>query len=806
MIHKMDLPVTVDDRASLADLDAVLAGMAQLTGDERMMRLRSDQHARWQRGDRIPAEAYLARIAELRGDSAAAVDLIFSEILLRTDRGEQPSLQEYIDRFPSYEEALRRQIKLHEALQSMPQTMQGVGTIQELPGVSVQGVGAEFRKDAQPDSTTPPIPGIPGNAAPPNDYPPRISNLGLGQSPLQPQCRSEFIGKYRIIERLGSGGQGEVYRAVHPALGRDVVIKVARRAITGPQQQMLIEEGRILARLDDPGLVKVFDVDVDHNRPFVVFEYIAGRTLADIIQHELLPEKEVVALVADLAGIMDRLHRHGVVHRDLKPSNILIDAAGHARILDFGLSSLETAWDEINPAGPGMAGTLAYMSPEQAAGKTEHIGPRSDLFCLGGVLYHLLTGRPPYRAGSPQQVWQQALTARIQPPGELKPGIDRHLERVCLTALAADPAARYASGAEMQRALLAYSRRPYPRMAALCLLGLVLIAVIVIPLILRSWSHFSPGASDIYADAGYMIRQFEGHRGWVWGVAFAPDGLTALSCSGEDPGKEQPANADSGLRLWDVESGKQVRHLRTDKEAQLCIAICPDGKSAVSGGWNGDLHVWDLQGGREIASFRELHKERVHGVAITPDGSRVLSVSYDGSAVLWDIRTGIRLRRFKTSSKPMTHVALTSDGTRALASNDDQIAVWDVNAGTELSRKQADAWYVTSVSISVDGRHALSAGGKDGIQLWDLESMTKLRRLEGHENEVWRVVFSVDGRRALSGGSDRTVRLWDVERGVELSCLKGHTDHVFCVALSPDGRRALSSSKDGSVRLWQLPE
>jgi serine/threonine protein kinase len=623
---------------------------------------------------------------------------------------------------------------------------------------------------------------------------------------LLPEGFPELIGKYRVIEGLGSGGQGEVYRAVHPTLGRDVVIKVARRGLAAEQQKKLIEEGRILARLDDPGLVKVFDVDLHQGRPFVVLEYVAGRTLADVVRHEALPEKKVVALVAELAGIVDRLHRAGVLHRDLKPSNILIDGAGKLRILDFGLSSLESPWGTINPAAPGVSGTLPYMPPEQAAGQTEQIGPRSDLFSLGAVLYHLLTGRPPYSADSPQKLWQQALKAEIPTPRRQGRRLNHGLERICLTALAADPEKRYASGSEMQRALLTYARRPLLRTIGLCLSCLGLLVVLVLAVVFRGGSPPLPTSEESPTSSGYLIHRFEGHRGWVWGVTFAPDGKTALSCSGVDPKKAPPPDADTGLVLWDIETGKRLRNFQTTNEGQLCVAFTPNGQLAVSGGSNGHMHVWDVAGGRELDCFKELHKKEVRGVAVAPDGRRVLSASYDGSTVLWDIKTGAVLRRFKRSSRPVTHVALSSDGRKALTADDFEIVLWNVDDGTELGRKRAESKLVTCVALDRDGSHALSAGNREGIHWWDLESMTELRRFEGHTGVVWRVVLSPDGRRALSAGGDWTVRLWDVESGAEVTCLRGHTDMVYCVSFSPDGLRALSSGQDGSVCLWKLPE
>jgi tRNA A-37 threonylcarbamoyl transferase component Bud32 len=304
-----------------------------------------------------------------------------------------------------------------------------------------------------------------------------------GVSPVQPSPVKkpplDLIGKYRIVEKLGEGGQAEVFRAVHPVLrGRDVVIKLAKQRLPESLQQQLLLEGQALARLEDLGLAQVYDVDVCEGRPFLVMEYIVGRSLSDWLQERQPTPREAAALVAQLARTLAKVHGQGVLHRDLKPANILIDAAGQPRVLDFGLALMSQPWEERRPTDGGVCGTYAYMAPEQAEGRAERIGPRTDVFGLGAVLYEILTGRPPYQAPDANVVWEQARQGQVPRPRQLNPRVPPALERICLKTLATDPEQRYASAAELERALRGYLRRPY-RLAAVAVGVVVLLAAVL---------------------------------------------------------------------------------------------------------------------------------------------------------------------------------------------------------------------------------------------------------------------------------------------------------------------------------------
>src|SRR5262249_42515922 len=223
----------------------------------------------------------------------------------------------------------------------------------------------------------------------------------------------------------------------------------------------------------------VHDVGLYEDRPYLVFEHVAGRSLAEQLRHERPTPRAAAALTAEVAALLHRVHGSHVWHRDLKPANILIDTAGRPRLLDFGLACL-SQFDE--PAQPGTFGTPAYMAPEQARGETGRIGPRTDVFGLGAVLYTLLTGQAPYRGSDMTDVWEQAKRGRVQPPRQLNPGVPRALGRICVKALATEPAQRYASVAELERSLRSYLRRPR-RLAlagAVVLAGLLLAAALTL--------------------------------------------------------------------------------------------------------------------------------------------------------------------------------------------------------------------------------------------------------------------------------------------------------------------------------------
>jgi predicted Ser/Thr protein kinase len=216
---------------------------------------------------------------------------------------------------------------------------------------------------------------------------------GRAQALTQPPRQ---IGRYWVGDQLGEGGQGQVFPVIDTRLGRNLVLKLARRPLEAERagQERLLREGRLLAECAHPNLVRVVDLDLHEGRPFLVMEHVRGLNLQQLAEQRRPGPRQAARLVAGLAGAVAYIHARGIVHQDIKPANVLIDDEGRPKLIDFGLARLRHAWTD--DASGSMGGTISYMSPEQALGRHERIGPWTDVFGLGGVLYYLLTGRPVY--------------------------------------------------------------------------------------------------------------------------------------------------------------------------------------------------------------------------------------------------------------------------------------------------------------------------------------------------------------------------------------------------------------------------
>jgi serine/threonine-protein kinase len=292
----------------------------------------------------------------------------------------------------------------------------------------------------------------PGDASSSDSQPSLHSGLLPGVTPLP-----AAFDDYELLEEIGRGGMGVVYRAEQHSLGRTVAIKMLlRRDLATPADLARFRsEAEAAAQLDHPGIVSIFEVGECDGHPFYSMQFVEGTTLAKRLLQGPLPAREAASLLAKVADAVHAAHTRGVLHRDLKPSNILIDANGEPHVSDFGLAKRLEAEESVTHTG-AILGTPCYMSPEQAAGSRGDVGPTSDVWSLGAILYQLLTGRPPFQASSPMDTLLAVLESDPPVPRSIDRQVNRDLEMIALKTLQKPQELRYASGADLAADLRAF--------------------------------------------------------------------------------------------------------------------------------------------------------------------------------------------------------------------------------------------------------------------------------------------------------------------------------------------------------------
>ena len=283
---------------------------------------------------------------------------------------------------------------------------------------------------------------------------PSGSRYGKAALTLDLPCQ---LGDYELLEEIGKGGMGVVYRARQISLNREVAVKMILRGqfATSADRRRFRAEAEAVARLSHPGIVPVYEVGEIEGSPYFSMKYVKGRTLAQLLADGMMPPRESARILAAVARAIDFAHEQGVLHRDLKPSNILLDERGEPHVTDFGLAKQLTDEASLTRSN-AVIGTPAYMAPEQASGGREQVGPASDVFSLGTILYQTLTGRPPFQAASPVDTILMLRDQDVVPPRVVNPRADGDLAMIALRCLQKPIALRYKSAGALANDLEAY--------------------------------------------------------------------------------------------------------------------------------------------------------------------------------------------------------------------------------------------------------------------------------------------------------------------------------------------------------------
>jgi len=278
---------------------------------------------------------------------------------------------------------------------------------------------------------------------------------------LQGKCKGMILGNYKVLERLGSGGMALVYLCAHCHLQRRVAIKVlpTNNAKDAEYLKRFYREARATAALEHPNIVRAYDVDQDQNKHFLVMEYVEGALLQDLVQKfgTFSPER-AAHYIAQVATGLQHIHDSGLVHRDIKPENLIVDRSGTVKILDLGLARFQDSEEILTR---GIIGTPDYLSPDQCR-DSHNVDIRADIYSLGGTLYYLLTGRPPFPEGTIAQKLTMHQTKQPRAIRADRPEVPAELEMVVAVMMAKDPADRYQTPIEVVEALSPWTAEPLP--------------------------------------------------------------------------------------------------------------------------------------------------------------------------------------------------------------------------------------------------------------------------------------------------------------------------------------------------------
>ncbi|HEX8703071.1 MAG TPA: serine/threonine-protein kinase [Myxococcaceae bacterium] len=635
--------------------------------------------------------------------------------------------------------------------------------------------------------------------------------------------------RYLLHGVVAEGGHGRILRAEDLHLERMVALKELIEP-GGTVEDRFVREARITARLQHPSIVPVYEAGRwPGGEPFYAMKLVSGRSLARHIEAMSTLGERLAALphVLAVAEAMAYAHSQRVIHRDLKPSNILVGEFGETVVIDWGLAKeLDRPEAPLPPeasrASPPQSpdrtqlgtvmGTPAYMPPEQAAGKL--VDERADVYALGAILYHLLSGRPPYTGTASREVLEQVLQEEPTPLSQLQPTLPQELLTIVLRAMDREPARRYPTARELaedlrhfQTGQLVGSHRytTWQRMrrfarqyrSTLLVGGLALVVMMVV----AGKSHYRV---SVARDLAERERDLATDRA---------DRLTLIEARGEVTQSPELVfktlnSLSPGFSKWGA-----VRTLAADALAQgavvplrghgerpvNCVSLSPDGRWLVSASDDRTVRLWDLLTGK--SRVLETYGDEAWQSLFSPDGRYVASASKEGKIRLWEKTTG-HSRTFEGHAHPVNGLSFSADG-RLLLSTDFGGAMWqwDVASGTgKLLGRHPES--IIELKPLPDERHAVSIARDNTVRLWNLEDGSSQLVLDSSVPLTSASLASRTGTLAVSTDEGQ-VLLWQSLPG-KPRVLNGLPGSIRMVRLSQDGRYLAAQSVRGPIQLWDL--
>jgi len=663
--------------------------------------------------------------------------------------------------------------------------------------------------------------------------------------------RVRSFGDYELLEEIARGGMGVVYRARQISLNRTVAVKMilAGRFASAADVHRFRDEAAAAANLQHPNIVGIHEVGEHEGQHYFSMDYVEGQNLAELVGRTPLAPRRAAKYLQTIAEAMHYAHRHGILHRDLKPSNVLIDTSGQPRITDFGLAKRLVEQPLTRPSGPlspsegerdGMRGPAAashdltltgqvlgspnFMPPEQAGGKRGQVGPHSDIYSLGAILFYLLSARPPFVAEELTATLQQVVNDEPPSPRLLNPGVPRDLETICLKCLEKEPRRRYGTAQELADELGRFLRnepilarpigqaarlqrwcRRKPALASAILLALVLILVLGIGSPIAAFrinrarlqaQQKAKEATDSLWDS-YLAQARAGRWSGRAGRRF--DSLEALRKAAEiRPSLELRNEAIACMALVDLRVARELLDLR-DRRTQA--AFDAEYQRYARPDANGTISLRRIADGAELMLLTGCEPP-TYSLLFSPDG-KYLAVTFGKEARLkvWDLARN-EVIATPADLKELKNLAFSPDSsTVAVTTKDGAVITYSLIYRKKLTplAPPVVAWAIrfhpTVARLAIANEWGLK------VEVRDLETGRVIQSITP-SNVVYNLAWHPDGSLLAGACADTRVYIWDSSTGEQRAVLTGHSGEVVAVAFTHAGDLLASSSWDGTVRLW----
>ncbi|GEM_PF-1361790 len=590
----------------------------------------------------------------------------------------------------------------------------------------------------------------------------------------------QHVGEFVLVERLGEGGFGEVWKATHRSdLARPVALKIATR----PESVAAFRREEVVRlAVEHPFIVPILAVHVDADPPYLVMEFVDGPSLRALLDaKKRLPPEEATKILSCILEALGAAHGAGLVHRDVKPGNVLLRGGWFTMLADFGLSKVEkAAAASMQLSGHkssisverSIAGTYDYMAPEQRRGdEGDH---RVDLYACGVLLYEMLTG--------------EASPLRL-PVREASRALSDVVER----AIEGDPARRFQGASAMIEALAEAAQArvlpPPPPDEGVVRRGITKVFGLV-----KHWVSPPPPAAPYWSvrREATLLSVLEGHKGAILCGAMQGDGSLFVT-----------AGDDGQVCIWNLITEKLLTTVEPKGPGVTTLAVHLDGEALATGDSEGVVTAWSIPKRRPSKVLRAAGTVRWLG--FSPDGRWLVALARGVYA--WDFPRGTPAVDGVLCAEPPSCASFSQDGRMlAVGTENGVVRVWEIPGGRAISTLRLHQGSVRSVCFRPDGHVLASADASGLVRLVRVPEGRPIGPHMEHTGAVSRVVFSLDGRWLASGGLDGTARLWSGIDGRPVRVIPVDHDLIQSVLFTPDGMALVTLDQQGRLRFWSVLE